>query len=184
MKIYTKTGDEGKTSLFGGQRVLKDDLRIEAYGTTDELNALLGVVLSEPLTDEITELLIQIQNDLFIVGAELATPLETRKGKSIIPELSKESIELLENNIDKTEEKLPALKSFILPSGTKSASLLHFARTVCRRAERNVVKLSKEVELNENVVMYLNRLSDLLFVLARYENIRTSTVEVEWKTRG
>ena len=98
--------------------------------------------------------------------------------------MSKKSIELLESTIDKIEEKLPALKGFILPSGTKSASLLHFARTVCRRAERNVVKLSKEVELNKNVVMYLNRLSDLLFVLARYENIRTSTVEVEWKIRG
>ncbi|MCP5064904.1 MAG: cob(I)yrinic acid a,c-diamide adenosyltransferase [Ignavibacteriae bacterium] len=184
MKIYTKTGDEGKTSLFGGQRVLKDDLRIEAYGTTDELNALIGVVLSEALTDEISDLLIQIQNDLFIVGAELATPKETRKGKSIISELSKESIDLLENAIDEFEEKLPSLKSFILPSGIRSASLLHFARTVCRRAERNVVKLAKEVELNENVVMYLNRLSDLLFVLARNENFRTSTVEVEWKTRG
>ncbi len=184
MKIYTKTGDEGKTSLFGGQRVLKDDLRIEAYGTTDELNALIGVVLSESLADEISDLLIQIQNDLFIVGAELATPKETRKGKSIIPELSKDSIDLLENAIDEFEEKLPPLKSFILPSGIRSASLLHFARTVCRRAERNAVKLAKEVELNENVVMYLNRLSDLLFVLARNENFRTSTVEVEWKTRG
>jgi len=184
MKIYTKTGDEGKTSLFGGQRVLKDDLRIESYGTTDELNALIGVVLSESLTAEISELLIQIQNDLFIVGAELATPLETRTEKSIIPELNNKSIELLENAIDEIDEKLPPLKNFILPSGVRSASLLHFARTVCRRAERNVVKLAKEVELNENVVMYLNRLSDLLFVLARNENIRTSTEEVEWKTRG
>ena len=184
MKIYTKTGDEGKTSLFGGQRVLKDDLRIESYGTTDELNALIGVVLSESLTAEISELLIQIQNDLFIVGAELATPLETRTEKSIIPELNNKSIELLENANDEIDEKLPPLKNFILPSGVRSASLLHFARTVCRRAERNVVKLAKEVELNENVVMYLNRLSDLLFVLARNENIRTSTEEVEWKTRG
>jgi len=184
MKIYTKTGDEGKTSLFGGERVLKDDVRIEAYGTTDELNALLGLVLSESLTAEITNLLIQIQNDLFIVGAELATPKESKKGKSIIPELGEESIKILENKIDEIEEKLPPLKSFILPSGTKSASLLHFGRTICRRAERLVVKLTKEVEINNSVIKYLNRLSDLLFVLARYENIRTSTVEVEWKTRG
>ena len=183
MKIYTKTGDEGSTSLFGGRRVDKDDLRIKAYGTVDELNALLGSAVSEILDEAFKELLKNIQIDLFIIGSDLATP-DDGKINFTVPKTEESLIRKLEEAIDLYSDKLPPLKNFILPGGSKGASLLHLARTVCRRAERSVVELSKNENIGQNILVYLNRLSDLLFVLARYENQLTSTPEVEWKPRG
>jgi len=179
MKIYTKTGDGGATSLFGGQRVPKDALRIEAYGTIDELNSVLGLSISESDDPEITELLTAVQNRLFEVGADLATPrsIEKKRIRRIVP---KDAVPL-EKAIDGMEEKLKPLKAFILPGGSPLASRLHFARTVCRRAERIVVRLSRNEEVGEGIVIYLNRLSDLLFVLARYANHQAGVPEVKWK---
>jgi len=182
MKIYTKTGDSGKTSLFGGKRVEKDNKRIEAYGTIDELNSILGLVLTEDINKKTSTIISRIQNTLFELGADLATPEETvRKSGN---NLTDDEILFLEKSIDEIEKSLKQLTNFILPGGSKTASLLHFARTVCRRAERRIVEISREEKLNEKVIVYVNRLSDLLFVIARFENHVSSTQEVEWKTRG
>ncbi len=181
MKIYTKTGDAGETSLFGGQRVLKDDLRIETYGTVDELNSIIGIVIAENVNSEIREILVKVQNNLFTLGSDLATPLDKGKGNFVIPRIEKGQVDELETFIDSIEYKLPELKSFILPGGTKAASYLHLARTVCRRGERNAVTLAKNVDIGAFPVVYLNRLSDLLFVLARFENFSSNRPDVEWK---
>ncbi|MFH0733531.1 MAG: cob(I)yrinic acid a,c-diamide adenosyltransferase [bacterium] len=178
MKIYTKTGDKGQTSLFGGQRVWKDDLRIEAYGTVDELNSLIGVAITEIVYEDVIEVLQKIQNRLFTVGADLATPAE----KSLkIQRVNNVFIEECEKDIDNFSSKIPELKEFILPGGTKGSALLHLCRTVCRRAERKVITLTKEVDLGVNVLIYLNRLSDLFFVLARFENFVNSVSDIKWK---
>lgn len=181
MKIYTKTGDKGETSLFGGQRVSKDDLRLEAYGTVDELNSIIGVVLAETANKEIIEILTQVQNDLFTLGSDLATPLEKVNKNFVIPRINKDKIEKLETFIDSIEYKLPELRNFILPGGSKAASFLHLARTVCRRGERKAVTLAKNVDIGSNPVVYLNRLSDLLFVLSRFENLSSNHPDIEWK---
>ncbi len=181
MKIYTKTGDKGETSLFGGQRVPKDDLRIAAYGTVDELNSVLGLALAETPNDEITRILIQVQNDLFTLGSDLASPLEKENRNFVIPRITTAQVERLETFIDSIEYKLPELRNFILPGGSKAASFLHFARTVCRRSERMAVSLARTVDIGPNPVVYLNRLSDLLFVLARYENFSSGHPDVDWK---
>jgi cob(I)alamin adenosyltransferase len=191
MKIYTKTGDAGETGLFAGPRVRKDDLRIEAYGTVDELNAVLGLARSqgsgtaqqnaaEKLPMEIGELLARIQHTLFDLGAELATPDPKARGTSFV---TPQEIERLENAIDTYEAKLPPLKTFILPGGTAGAAWLHLARTVCRRAERRVVSLAdREGEkLSPQLVVYLNRLSDLLFVLARTSNQAAGEADMPWE---
>ncbi len=180
MKIYTKTGDKGETSLFGGQRVSKDNLRIEAYGTVDELNSVLGMAWNEIHDTDVKETVRKIQNDLFTLGADLATPLE-KDSRVNITRIGIECIEWVEKKIDFFEEKLPELRAFIIPGGSKSASILHFARTVSRRAERNVVTLSKSVDIGDNIVIYLNRLSDLFFVLSRYENYAVGTPDTEWQ---
>ncbi|HPN38569.1 MAG TPA: cob(I)yrinic acid a,c-diamide adenosyltransferase [Melioribacteraceae bacterium] len=177
MKIYTKTGDKGETSLFGGQRVWKDDLRIESYGTVDELNSLIGLTLTETVYEEIQEVLKRIQNKLFTVGADLATPDDK---KIRIDRVSKSFIDESEKDIDYFNSKVPELREFILPGGTKSAALLHVCRTVCRRAERNVIALNKSVAINENILVYLNRLSDLFFVLARFDNYVNGTPDIKW----
>lgn len=182
MKIYTKTGDKGKTSLFGGKRVAKNDLRINAYGTVDELNSMLGIVLTEKVDSKTRDILSNLQQSLFIVGGELATPKDVKSSASQI--ISNEEIELLEKWIDELDSKLSPLKNFILPGGSKSASQLHFARTVCRRAERNIIEIEESENINENIVIYINRLSDLLFIIARFENHISSTPEIEWNTRG
>jgi len=179
MKIYTKTGDAGKTSLFGGERVYKDNIRVEAYGAVDELNATLGVALSENILEKSAFILEKIQNDLFVLGGDLATPFDFSRNLEL-PRTKKEMTEFLEEQIDELESKTPPLKSFILPGGSKAAALLHLARTVCRRAERIVTRLKKKEKINENILIYLNRLSDLLFVLARYENHYTQTPEKKW----
>ena len=181
MKIYTKTGDRGETSLFGGTRVWKDDLRISAYGSIDELNALLGVAATQIENKELIEIIRSIQNDLFTVGADLATPLDKGNKGFVIPRVDNSFATKLEFLIDKFDSKLPELKNFILPGGTVGASQLHLARTVCRRAEREIVALSKTEEINSEIEIYVNRLSDLLFVLARFENFFNGIEDVPWK---
>ncbi|NOX17748.1 MAG: cob(I)yrinic acid a,c-diamide adenosyltransferase [Chlorobi bacterium] len=183
MKIYTKTGDTGETSLFGGKRVPKDNLRIEAYGTIDELNSLLGVSLTEIKNSEIISVVTRIQNELFNVGADLAAPIKNDEKKSFLKRTGKDDILRLENDIDKFNSALPELKKFILPGGSKGASLLQFARSVCRRAERIVVTLSDGENIGEFPVVYLNRLSDLLFILGRAENQFNRVPEPEWNSR-
>lgn len=182
MKIYTKTGDEGKTSLFGGERVEKNHLRLEAYGTIDELNSVLGVSSSFNNDELVKKIIYEIQNSLFRVGSELATPPEV-KSKAIVS-ISSEEITNIENVIDDIELKLNPLQNFILPGGSKSASFLHLARTICRRAERKIIELDLNESINPDIIVYINRLSDLLFVLARFANHLSSTPEIGWKQRG
>ncbi|MEX1274838.1 MAG: cob(I)yrinic acid a,c-diamide adenosyltransferase [Bacteroidota bacterium] len=181
MKIYTKTGDKGETSLFGGERVSKDALRIEAYGTVDELNSLLGVARSLKPGGGVGTILERIQNDLFILGADLATPLSSSNTK--IPRMELRHAEDLEPIIDSLEAKLRPLKAFVLPGGKPVGAHLHLARTVCRRGERLVVKLAKSENIGTVLIVYLNRLSDLLFVLARYANHLDGEQETEWHPR-
>jgi cob(I)alamin adenosyltransferase len=179
MRIYTRTGDKGDTSLFGGQRVPKDALRIEAYGTVDELNTVLGVVRADNVDPEIDRLVAEIQDHLFALGADLATPRSsTRKA---VRRFEVHDARPLEKLIDSLDSKLKPLKSFIVPGGSPIAARIHFARTVCRRAERAVVRLSRNEDIGEGMIVYLNRLSDYLFVLARYVNFRSHVEEVKWK---
>ena len=175
MKIYTKFGDKGKTSLFGGSVVSKSDLRVAAYGDVDELNAILGTVVSVSEFELLTSSLTKIQNDLVVVGAELSS--KNAKTKSISPIRVGE----LEQEIDALWEPLPHLSNFILPGGSKTASLLHLARTVCRRAERNIVALSEIESVNSDIIMYINRVGDLLFTQARYVNYKKKIPEIIWK---
>ncbi|HWP82346.1 MAG TPA: cob(I)yrinic acid a,c-diamide adenosyltransferase [Bacteroidota bacterium] len=178
MKIYTKTGDGGETSLFGGKRVPKDDLRIEAYGHVDELNSWIGLVRSNRLDADVNSALSRIQSDLFILGADLASPAAlTKKG---VVRVSSSHIAFLEQTIDRLDERLPKLSTFILPGGIPAGAQLHIARAVCRRAERAVVRLSKKEEVNDSARIYLNRLSDLLFVLARTVNRAAEVTEDAW----
>jgi cob(I)alamin adenosyltransferase len=178
MKIYTKTGDKGETALFGGERVPKDALRIEAYGSVDELNCVVGVIRSLKPHKSIDTILGKIQNQLFKLGADLATPFVHKS--AYITRIKKSDSTMLEKIIDKLEVQLEPLKSFILPGGSIVASHLHLARTVCRHVERNVVSLSRNENIGEDVVVYLNRLSDLLFVMARYANHLDGNEEVKW----
>lgn len=179
MKIYTKTGDMGSTGLFGGPRVSKDDDRIEAYGTVDELNAALGVVRATALPADIDEQLSRIQSELFSIGAELATPDPDAHRMRII---GPAHVAWLEQGIDGHEATLPPLKNFILPAGGEAAARLHLARAICRRAERRVVTLVRrhEASVSEDLLVYLNRLGDLLFVLSRVVNSRGGELEVPW----
>lgn len=178
MKIYTKTGDGGETSLFGGKRVSKDDQRIDAYGCVDELNSCVGIVRTHRPSAELDGILLEVQNDLFVLGADLATPREASSGS--VPRIAAADAERLERHIDRLEEHLTPLKSFILPGGCPAAAQLHQARTVCRRAERLVVRLGKLQPIGSDPVVYLNRLSDLLFVMARIANTRAGTPETPW----
>ncbi len=180
MKIYTRTGDTGETGLYGGGRVRKDDPRIAAYGTVDELNAFLGLARAEGLPPEIDAVLARLQNELFDLGAELATRDPRAQGTALIKEAQ---IAVLEQAIDRFEEGLSPLKQFILPGGTKAAALLHVARTVCRRAEREVVFLANvpDEKVSPHLIVYLNRVSDLLFVLARAANAISGVPDVPWQ---
>jgi len=188
MKIYTRTGDEGSTSLFGNERVLKCDLRISTIGTVDELNALLGIVRAEGLPAQCDEVVLRLQNQLFDLGAELATLDSGDRGTDI---LQAEDIAKQEAVIDALEEGLVALTEFILPGGTKAAATLHLARCVCRRAEREIVALDQqprvqqaraaEAPIRKIVLEFINRTSDLLFVLARVANAESGTADVPWK---
>ncbi len=177
MKIYTRTGDQGATSLFGNQRVSKADLRIDAYGTIDELNAVLGLARAEGLSTRCNEVVLQLQNQLFDLGAELATSDPADRGTDF---LQAEAIAAQEAIIDELEQGLAPLTAFILPGGTKGAATLHLARCVCRRAEREIVALAAEAKIREIVLRFINRTSDLLFVLARAVNAEAGTADVPW----
>lgn len=181
MKIYTKTGDKGHTSLIGGTRVPKHHLRIETYGTIDELNAHIGLVHDAFPHDHTRNILKEIQDRLFTIGASLASDPE--KSRMKIPDLHDSDIELLEKEIDQMNEQLPELKSFILPGGNLHSSFCHIARCVCRRAERLAVHLSEREIVNEKIIVYLNRLSDYLFVLARFISHIEQSEETIWKPR-
>lgn len=181
LKIYTRTGDRGDTALFGGGRVGKDDVRVDAYGDVDELNASLGLARAIELMPRIDEVLVPIQRDLFAIGALLATPDRDKMHEQLAKaRLDEGRIAELEHAIDEGERELAPLQAFILPGGTPKAAALHVARTVCRRAERRVVAFARSVEVPPLVVMYLNRLSDLLFVLARVANHRAGADEAQW----
>lgn len=182
MKIYTKTGDDGTTGLFGGGRVKKSSLRVEAYGTVDELNALLGAARVHGLAPLAASVLADVQADLFVLGAELAT-VPGKEDKLGMALLGPADAERLERAIDGAEEGLPPLKTFILPGGAPGAAALHLARTVCRRAERAVLALD-DPPARAALVVYLNRLSDLLFTLARHENAAKGVVDVPWHPRS
>lgn len=176
--ISTRTGDKGTTGLFGGQRVSKSNSRLHAYGTVDELNSVLGVVLAEPgLPMEIQEDLEDIQTTLFSVGADLATPYDS---KIQVDRMEKDTVEFLEERALVLEKSLPQLMHFILPGGSRIGALLHQARTVCRTAERWVVTLAEEEQVNEHVRVYINRLSDYLFLAARFANKELGVPETQW----
>jgi cob(I)alamin adenosyltransferase len=181
MKIYTKTGDAGDTGLFGGGRVPKSHPRVEAYGDVDELNATIGVVRATGSDDEIDALLLRVQQDLFAIGALLATP-DREKMRTHLEKANIDGARVaeLERAIDAADAELEPLRSFILPGGSPKAAALHVARTVCRRAERRIVDITDEMEIPALVVIYLNRLSDVLFTLARLANKRASTPETTW----
>jgi cob(I)alamin adenosyltransferase len=178
MKIYTKKGDEGETSLIGGNRVAKDHLRIEAYGTIDELNSWIGLLRNEGVNEGVGDWLLGIQNTLFIAGSLLAA---VPGAKMNLPELSKAPIEALEKAIDEMDKELDPLKNFVLPGGSAAISHCHIARCVCRRAERRLVSLiSSGAEVKENILPYMNRLSDFLFTLSRYTAMKTGITETPW----
>jgi cob(I)alamin adenosyltransferase len=181
MKIYTRTGDQGETGLFGGGRVPKDHPRVAAYGDVDELNSTIGLVRATAPTDWFDELLAGIQRDLFSIGGHLATPDPERVQAALAKaELSHTRVQAFEAEIDAADRELPPLRAFVLPAGSPKAAALHLARTVCRRAERNVVHLSHEAPVPELFIVYLNRLSDLLFTLARLGNHRAGLGDVTW----
>jgi cob(I)alamin adenosyltransferase len=177
-KIYTRTGDSGKTGLIGGERVPKSSIRVEAYGTVDELSSLIGVVRSCGLPEEVEVMLRRVQQDLFIIGAMLALPDGIAKASYRVPDLPEDAVGKLEAMIDGIEEKLSPLTHFILPGGSEPSALLHMARSVSRRAERRCVALGEVEDLDSAVIPYLNRLSDLCFVLARYVNHLDSRPEI------
>ena len=181
MKIYTKTGDNGTTSLFGGKRVLKSDLRIETYGTVDELNSYIGLVRDQEVNAKRKDILVVIQDRLFTIGSILATEPGNTKVK--LPSLVEEDIQLLEKEMDKMELELPPMKFFILPGGHQSVSFCHVARTVCRRAERLTIELNTQEAINPLVIKYLNRLSDYLFMLSRKMTSELGAEEVPWKSK-
>jgi cob(I)alamin adenosyltransferase len=178
MKIYTKTGDGGDTGLYGAGRVQKDDVRVEAYGEIDELNSTIGVARSEGL-GPMDDLAQRLQEQLFTVGAIVATPQGTKAAKTLAP-IQESWVTEMELAIDGFDAQLPALQTFVLPGGTKASSALHLARTVCRRAERRAVPLMRNDKIENIVVVYLNRLSDLLFTMARYANHLEGVKDIPW----
>ncbi len=185
MKIYTKTGDNGTTALFGGSRVKKYNSRIESYGTVDELNSYIGLIKDQDISTDTKDALLKIQNELFTLGAMLATPpeketLKSGKERLNIPKIDEDSILFLENEIDKMDEVLPQMTHFILPGGHQAVSFCHVARCVCRRAERLSVELNDNEPINEDILKYLNRLSDYLFVLARKLSLDLKVAEIKW----
>lgn len=181
MKIYTKTGDDGTTSLFSGGRVLKNHLRVEAYGTIDELNSVLGVARAHHAHPRTDTWITKVQRQLFNLGADLATPLDAKA--DWVVRMDAATVAWLEQSIDEMTDELPELKNFILPGGSLAAANIHVARTICRRAERIVVDLQAQEPIGDHVVNYLNRLSDFLFTLARWENMQAGIPEDKWSTR-
>ena len=185
-RLYTRAGDRGDTGLFGGRRVAKDRPRVVAYGTIDELNAVLGLAISHIRQRALVTTLHTIQNELFNIGAELASDQPVRRGRKQagVFRLDPARTQWLEGLIDEYDARVPPLRTFVLPSGSTAATLLHFARTVCRRAEREVVSLARAETVNPAMLTYLNRLGDLLFVLARYVNKTSRRRELLWRTDG
>lgn len=183
MKIYTRTGDKGDTGLLGGTRVPKDHLRIEAYGTIDELNSHIGMLRDLGAFDQ-GELLLTVQDRLFTIGSRLASASEAEADRFKVPHLAEADITALEAAMDAIDKELPEMRNFVLPGGHPAVSQAHICRTVCRRAERNLVTLMQHEALPEILVRYLNRLSDLLFVLARWLGKRTGAAEIPWRPRG
>lgn len=184
MKIYTKTGDKGYTSLFGGKRVPKSDLRIESYGTIDELNSYIGLISDQDIPSDHKSVLKEIQDRLFTIGSSLASDPDKNNTKKIsTPDLNSEDIELLEKQIDMMNEHLPELRHFILPGGSNTVSFCHIARCVCRRAERSVVHLAQDSFVDDKIIIYLNRLSDYLFVIARKLGFDNNIPENQWLPR-
>jgi cob(I)alamin adenosyltransferase len=181
-KIYTRKGDEGETSLGGGQRVPKDSLRVQAYGTVDELNSAIGVALAHGLSPRLMEVLPVIQNELFHLGSDLAFREEDKQTYQL-PQIEERHVEQLERLIDELNAAVGPLANFILPGGSIGAAQLHVARTICRRAERAVIALAREEPIGGLVLPYLNRLSDLLFVMPRYENQQRGVTEPLWNSR-
>ena len=179
MKIYTKGGDRGETSLFGGMRVSKADPRVDAYGEIDELNACLGVARAALDDMDLEQAIVLIQQELFAVGAQLADPNARIAGRVAKAVVTPEAIQRLEQTIDRLEQELPPLRRFILPGGGTAGALLHLARTICRRAERRIVSLGPDA-VDAVGIVYLNRLSDLLFMMARAANRRSGIIEIEW----
>ena len=179
MKIYTGFGDKGKTRLFGGEVVTKDHLRIEVYGTLDELNSVLGMIVSAIKSQGVIDLLTRLQNDLFRISSILATPDEAARQK-LDQVVRSDDISFLEQQIDVMDDQLTPLQNFILPGGTTGAAQLHLARTVCRRAERHLTALTKQEKIDPDIAVYLNRLSDLLFVAARFINFEAGVPDVLW----
>jgi cob(I)alamin adenosyltransferase len=179
MKIYTKTGDDGTTGLFNGERVLKYDLRVETYGTVDELNSVIGIAISAGAPEPLKQHLIILNNLLFNLGSDLASPLDPPP-QFEVPRIKSSNITWLERTIDSYTAELPELTGFILPGGTLCTSHLHYARTVCRRAERLAVRLAENADLGENVLIFLNRLSDYLFTAARYANYLEQINDTLW----
>jgi cob(I)alamin adenosyltransferase len=182
-KVYTRTGDDGTTGLGSGGRVAKDSPRIEAYGTVDELNSVIGAALAAGLNETIALALASIQNDLFHLGSDLCIP-EEEKERRPVPRIEERHVTALENLMDRLSEELAPLENFVLPGGTPGAAQLHVARTVCRRAELAVVALSRKEPVGPYAVRYLNRLSDALFVMARHENKRRGSPDVLWNSRA
>jgi cob(I)alamin adenosyltransferase len=183
MKIYTKTGDAGKTSLIGGTKVLKSDPRIEAYGTVDELNSYIGLVSDFCIDDHAKTILKEIEDRLFTIGSELACDPQ-KNVKMNIPDLHENDVELLEKEMDEMDAELPSMKNFILPGGSPAISFMHIARCVCRRAERCCVNLKENGgDVSPLILKYVNRLSDYLFMLARYTGMKNDVPEIIWKAR-
>lgn len=182
-KLYTRHGDKGETSLFGGERVPKDSLRVEAYGQIDQLSATIGLLVVSLPDDEVAGELRQVQNDLFDLGAELATPPDSRLQYKLPQLIGEPDWRRLERLLDAYDAQVPPLRTFVLPGGHETAARAHLARTTCRTAERAVVRLAHEEEVRADVLTYLNRLSDFLFVCARLLNHRTGVDEVTWKPR-
>ena len=179
MKIYTKTGDKGETSLYGGKRLKKDDLRIESYGTVDELNAHIGFLREGDIHDDYDAILQSVQIELFNIGSHLAS---SPNASFPLPNLNEGLVGQLESAMDDMNESLPELKTFVLPGGSESASRAHLARTVCRRAERRVVSLSQTEQVNNHIVVFLNRLSDFFFVFSRYLLHTEGRSEIKWQS--
>lgn len=181
MKIYTKTGDKGQTSLIGGTRVAKHHIRIEAYGTVDELNSFIGLIRDQEIDKHYKEILLEIQDRLFTIGSLLAS--DPNKSKMKLPQINEDDVVRLEKEIDAMNEKLPEMRSFVLPGGHPIVSYCHIARCVCRRAERNTIKLMEAEKIDEIIIKYLNRLSDYLFVLSRKIGLDKGAQETPWKPR-
>lgn len=181
MKVYTKTGDKGETSLFGGKRVKKYNLRINAYGTSDELNSYIGLIRDQDISPDYKKVLVEIQDRIFTLGSALAADPDKPKLKK--PDLLESDVKFLEHEMDKMDAELPEMRHFVLPGGHTTVSYCHIARCVCRRTERLVIELSDEAEIDQIIVQYLNRLSDYLFVLGRKLSQDLGAEEIPWKPR-